>query len=227
MAALGAHNPYTVALLRSWRRTRTAPGSPGLAVASASYRQYAQRRDQGILIMAAIDQADDLFAGLESREETASIPPPAGSTALRQPNLRLLVSIREDALPEVTRAIGDGIQFRLSPLGIEAAHEAAEGPGQFDSRAARELVSRIRTSRIRGTGGDERLSVSDEVEPALLPGSPVPRLRSPVPADADRITMREMRRHGDVDAALSSYCGLVIGAVAAALASRSNGCACG
>lgn len=213
VAALGAHNPYTVALLRSWSDADSARLA-GLTV-SGFVRQYAQRRDQGVLIMAAIDQADDLFAGPESREEDRLYFLHQLGQALRQPNLRLLVSIREDALPEVTRAIGNGIQFRLSPLGIEAAHEAAEGPGQFDSRAARELVSRIRTSRIRGTGGDERLSVSDEVEPALLQIA-CAWLRDSVPADADRITMREMRRHGDVDAALSSYCGLVIGAVAAA-----------
>jgi hypothetical protein len=213
VAALGAHNPYTLALLRSWSDADSARLA-GLTV-NGFVRQYAQRRDQSVLIMAAIDQADDLFAGPESRDEHRRYFLYQLQQALREPNLRLLVSIREDALPEVTDAIGDGIRFRLSPLGVEAAHEAAEGPGQFDSRAARELVSRIQTSRTMSTGGYERLSVSDDVEPALLQIA-CAWLRDSVPTDSGPITMREMRRHDNVDAALSSYCGVVIAAVAAA-----------
>ena len=213
VAALGAHNPYTLALLRSWSDADSARLA-GQTV-NGFVRQYAQRRDQSVLILAAIDQADDLFAGPESREDHRRYFLYQLMQALREPNLRLLVSIREDVLPEVTEAIGDGMRFRLNPLGIEAAHEATEGAGQVDPRAAIELVSRIRTSRIRDTDGSERLFVSDDVEPALLQIA-CAWLRDSMPTGSGPITMREIRRHGDVDAALSSYCSAVIAGVAEA-----------
>jgi tetratricopeptide (TPR) repeat protein len=212
VAALGAHNPYTLALLRSWSDTDSATLA-GLTV-QGFVRQYAQRRDQSVLIMAAIDQADDLFAGPESREEHRRYFFYQLVQALREPNLHLLVSIREDSLPWITREIGDGPQFQLSPLGFEAACQAAEGPGQFDAKAAAELVSRVRTSHIVDAGGHTSLVVSDDVEPALLQIA-CARLADSLSANSGPITMREMRRYGNVDAALSSYCGAVIATVAA------------
>jgi hypothetical protein len=213
VAALGAHNPYTLALLRSWSDTDNAKLA-GLTVIDF-VRRYARRRAQSVLIMAAIDQTDDLFAGPESREEHRRYFLYQLEEALREPNLRLLVSIREDSLAEVAGAIGDGKRFRLNPLGIAAAEEAAKGPGEFDSRAASELINRIRTSHIASTGGHERLFFSDDVEPALLQIA-CAWLRDSVPADSSPITMREIRKHGNVDAALSSYCSAMIATVAEA-----------
>jgi len=212
VAALGIHNPYTMALLRSWSDADSARLA-GLTVDNF-VRQYAQRRDQSVLIMAAIDQADDLFAGPDSREQDRRYFLYQLTEALREPNLHLLVSVREDTLPWVTAAIGPGEQFRLMPLGIEAARLAAEGPGHFDSRAASELIRRVRTSRIVDAAGRETRIVSDEVEPALLQIA-CARLADSLRADSGPVTMREMRRHGDVDAALAGYCSAVIASVAA------------
>lgn len=211
VAALGIHNPYTMALLRSWSDADSARLA-GLTV-DKFVRQYAQRRDQSVLMLAAIDQADDLFAGPDSREQDRRYFLYQLTEALREPNLHLLVSVREDALPWIIAAIGPGELFRLSPLGIEAACRAAEGAGHFDSRAASELVRRVRTSRIVDAAGQETFIVSDEVEPALLQIA-CARLADSLRVDSGPITMREMRRHGDVDAALSRYCSAVIASVA-------------
>lgn len=217
VAALRAHNPYTLALLRSWSAVDTATELAGVTV-DDFVRQYAERRDQSVSILAAIDQADDLFAGSGSSQRKGRRFLDELAAALReQPTLHLLVSIREDTLPRVTEVIGEGVQFQLGTLGIEAACRAAEGAGRFESDAAGELVRRIRTSRIVTAAGQERIVVSEDVEPALLQVA-CARLLDSLRTDAGSgaITMREMRRHGDVDAALSGYCSDAIAAVAAA-----------
>jgi tetratricopeptide (TPR) repeat protein len=215
VAALRAHNPYSLALLRSWSAVDTAELA-GVRV-DDFVRKYAERRDRSVSILAAIDQADDLFVGNPSSQRNARRFLDELAAALReQPTLHLLVSIREDSLPLMTEAIGEGEQFKLPALGIEAARLAAEQAGPFEPEAADELVRKIRTSLIVAASGEQRQTVSDNVEPALLQAACV-RLRDSLRADPDSgvITAREMHRHGDVDAALSNYCGGAIAAVAA------------
>ena len=216
VAALRAHNPFTLALLRSWSGADTATDMAGVTV-DDFVRQYAERRDQSVSILAAVDQADDLFAGTpESQRNGRRFLDELAAALREQPTLHLLVSIREDTLPRVAEVIGEGVRFQLGALGIDEACQAAEGAGLFEPSAAGELVRRIRTSRVITANGQDRIVVSDDVEPALLQVT-CARLRESLRADGySAITIRELRRRGDVDAALAGYCSETIAAVAAA-----------
>lgn len=217
VAALRAHNPYTLALLRSWSAAEHATDLAGSTV-DDFVRQHAERRDQGVSILAVIDQADDLFAGPASSQRNIRLFLDELAVALQErPTLRLLVSTREEALPRLTEVLGPGVQFQLGALGVDEACQAAEGAQFFEPAAARELVRRIRTSRIVARNGQDSLVVSDDVQPALLQiaCARLWNLLRPEPGSG-AITIREMKRRGDVDAALAGYCSEAIAAVAAA-----------
>jgi hypothetical protein len=216
VAALREHNPFTLALLRSWSGAETATDLAGVTVHDF-VRQHAGRQYPSVLILAAIDQADDLFAGTEASQRNGRRFLDELAAALReQPTLHLLVSIREDSLSRVAEVIGPGVQFQLGALEVDQACRVAAGDGQFEPRAAGELVRRIRTSRIVSLTGGDRIAISDDVEPALLQIA-CARLRDQLRngSGSGAITMREMRRHGDVDGALVGYCSETIAAVAA------------
>lgn len=225
VAALRPHNPYTLALLRSWSMAESSANLAGSTVGDF-IRQHAERRDQSVSILAAIDQADDLFAGSGSSQ--ANIRPFLDELAAamqEQPTLHLLIVTREDALPRLTEVLGPGVQFELGTLGIEQASQAAQGARNFEPGAASELVRRVRTSRLVGMNGQDRIVVSEEVEPALLQIAcarlwDLLRADSDSSADADSvpgaITLDEIDQSGDVDAALSGYCSEAIAAVATA-----------
>lgn len=208
-------NPYTLALLRSWSDPDTANRLAELTVDDFIGR-YTEPIDPDVPILAAIDQADDLFAGSQAHHRYGRRLLAELVDALReQPRLRLLLSFREDILPLVTEVIQEGAEYQLGGLEVEAAYRAAEGAGCFEPDAARELVRRIRTSRLVGADGGESLVLSEDVEPALLQVA-CARLWASLRVGSSVFTMRDMRRHGDVDAALSGYCSTAVAAVAAA-----------
>ncbi|HEY5987598.1 MAG TPA: hypothetical protein VIV12_14670, partial [Streptosporangiaceae bacterium] len=214
VAALPTHNPYTLALLRSW-----SPADPPTHLAGLTLDDFISRRAEfrgpSVSILAAIDQADDLFAGPEARRRHRRRFLGELVDALReQPALHLLVSIREDALPRFTEVIGEGVQFHLAPLGVDQARQAVVGPGFFAPEAAGELVQAVRTSRIITASGEERLVITERVEPALLQVA-CARLWDSLRTRSGVVTRRELRRRGDVDATLAGYCSSVIAAVAA------------
>lgn len=215
VAALRAHNPFSLALLRSWSAAEHATDLAGSTV-DQFVRQHAERRDQSISILAAIDQADDLFAGPAQNQRTIRLfLDELGAALHEEPTLHVLIATREDALPRLTEVLGPGVQFQLGALGVDAAREAAEGAQSFEPEAATELVRRIRTSRIVPRSGRDRAVVSDDVEPALLQIACArlwDRLRQDPGGGA--ITVRELRRRGDVDAVLAGYCSEAIAAVA-------------
>jgi len=235
VAALSRHNPYTMALLRSWSAAGSVVDMAGVGVGDF-ISQHASRRDQNVSILAAIDQVDDLFAGSEASQ--ASIRPflEELAAALRaQPTLHLLIATREEALPWLTEILGPGVQFQLGTLEPQGALRAAMGAQNFESEAASELVRQIRTSRIVARNGEDRIVVSEEVEPALLqiacarlwkllragPGAGSGSHSDPS-ADAasgsrlDAIAIDELDLSSDVDSALSGYCSDAIAAVATA-----------
>jgi len=168
-------------------------------------------------ILAAIDQADDLFAGPEDRQPFRRRFLEELAAAVReQPMLHLLVSVRSDVLPRFSDVIGNGVAFHLDPLQIEGARAAVQGPGFFSAEAADDLVLSMRTSRIVSAHGQERLIITDEVEPALLQIT-CARLWEELRAQYSQVGMRELRAHDDVnvDAVLAGYCSAAIAAVAA------------
>ncbi|HXL89296.1 MAG TPA: hypothetical protein VN969_10015 [Streptosporangiaceae bacterium] len=208
--APGAHTPYSLALLRSWSPPGMVSRLRRLTVDDFLARR-AEIRSRPVL--AAIDHADDLFAGPGSRDRDRLRFLRELEDALAEPTVHLLISVRDDALPRFTAAIGEGVQFHLGALDPDDAYRVVEGPGGFAADAAGELVRAVRTSRVLGPDGRERLIVTDQIEPALLEAART-RLQESLRARSGEISLRELRRRGDVNGVLSGYCGAAIAAVA-------------
>jgi tetratricopeptide (TPR) repeat protein len=211
-AAPGEHTPYTLALLQAWSSRDTVFGLRRRTVDEFVARRT-ELSDQGVLLLAAIDQADDLFVGPQARQQQRQRFLRELQDALQEPSLRLLICVRDETLLQFTKVIGPGVQFRLSALEPEQACLAVEGPGLFEPTAARDLVEAVRTSRIVTEGGSRRHITADQIEPALLQVA-CARLWESLRARTDAIRQRDLRRRGAVDAVLSAHCGETIAAVA-------------
>lgn len=212
-AALPPHNPYTLSLLQSWSRSST-PAYLARETIDGYLRYYAERHPD-VLILAPIDQADDLFAGPDGRYPLRRQFLNELATAVReQPRLRLLISVRSDCLPDFAEVLGDPVQFHLDPLTPAQALAAASGPGYFTRDAASALVQGI---RVREVAGKNPMVLTEAIEPALLQIACASVWRS-LRAHTSEATLADLGLLGDapVDAALTSYCGAAIATVAAA-----------
>ena len=165
------------------------------------------------MLLAAIDQADDLFAGPPSRQPQRQRFLRELADALdQQPTLHLLICVRDEALHRFTDVLGQGESLiEVRALAPAQAHEAVTGPGCFAAEAASELVTALRTSRIVASGRSERRVVADRVEPVLLQAV-CARAWELLRGRTDKITARELRRYGDIEGALAAHCGAAIAA---------------
>jgi hypothetical protein len=209
----GQYTPYTLALLRSWSADGQPPRVDPFTIDEFIARR-AEQRDPSVAMLAAIDQADDVFAGPGHRQPHRQRFMRELADALQHPSLHLLICVRDDALPQFTAALGEGTRIQLQALRPDQAQRAIEGPGFFDQRTARELVESIRTSRIVAPGAHDRDVIADRVEPALLQVV-CARFWEMLHEHTARISQRELRRSASVDALLSAHCGGIISAVAA------------
>ena len=122
-------------------------------------------------------------------------------------------------MEEFSATLGYGARCPVGPLGFDAALEAVTGPADaagvgFGPGAAEELVTDLLTSTVGGPAGPEWSATDDSVPPVVLQAA-CARLWEALPPDLGVITTRDVRRYGDVDAALESYLSQVIAAVAA------------
>jgi tetratricopeptide (TPR) repeat protein len=216
VAALPAHNPYTVALLRSWSAGETVTKLAGLTVRDFIRRRA--ERHEGV-ILAAIDQVEDLLADAGPRRELRRQFLDELADAVRtEPRLHLLLVVREEAAELVGDVLGPGARYLVTPLTGAGAIEAVTGPvvgtgRSFADGAAEKLVTGLRASRIAGVDGGERTVVSDHVDPSLLQVV-CARLWRLLPSDQEVITGDDVRWYGDADTALAEHCGQVVAAVA-------------
>jgi tetratricopeptide (TPR) repeat protein len=226
-AALPRHNPYTLALLRSW-----SPAAPPTRLTELTATEYAFRNapsEDGV-VFAAIDQVEDLFADSGTgahrtwrqqflRELAQRVAIPSSDVARdSRPRLHLLLVTRVEALDLITAALGNGAQYDLAPLTPADAVQAVAAPLQqtgrsFDHGAADRLVDDLRRSQV-GAAGEERYMTADLVEPALLQAVCV-RLWDSLPPDVSVISEWNLHNYGDVDSALAAHVGQEIAAVAA------------
>lgn len=215
VAVLPPHNPYSLALLQSWSQSSN-PGHLAGRTVDDFLRDHGLYHPE-ILILAAIDQADDIFAGSAARDTLRRrFLTELAAAVAEQPRLRLLVSVRSSYLPRFTEVLGDGVQVYLDPLTPSKALAAAANPGFFASDAASAVVEGVRASRIVTAPGKEQVVLTDAVEPALLQVACASLWQS-LRAHASEATLAELERFGDapVDAALTGYCSAAIAAVAA------------
>jgi tetratricopeptide (TPR) repeat protein len=214
-AALPEHNPYTLALLRSW-----SPGEDATRLVGLTVREFVRRRAEGRgrVVLAVIDQAEELSVDAGPRRAYGRRLLDELAEALKEePRLHILLMVREPALDTFSDALR-GVPFHVPPLSHERAVEAVTGPVEGTGRsfapgAAEELVEDLLTCHIQTTGGGERSVRLDHIEPALLQVV-CEHLWDSLPADAGIISARDVRRYGDADTALAAHCGCVIAATA-------------
>lgn len=213
-AAVPFHNPYVLALLRSWAPEETATRLFGQSVLDF----VRQRTGKGV-IFAAIDDADELLAISAARKGHRKCFLAELNEALEsEPRLHLLVVGGEESVEVVAGTLGRGARYEISPLSaqsaIDAVREPLSGTGRsFAGDAAGKLVTDLQTSRIISKDGTETYITDDRIEPALLQVA-CAWLWDALPADAGPISVGDVRRFGDVDEALAAYCGQVIAQVA-------------
>jgi tetratricopeptide (TPR) repeat protein len=215
-AALPAHNPYTLALLRSW-----SPGETATRLADLTIQEFIRRRPGRGPVLAAIDSADELLVDTGPRTKHQQGFLSQLAEALKAtPRFHLLIVAREETTRVVADALGSGARFDVSKLTWLSAFEAVTRPTartgrSFGDGAAEKLLADLQTSRIIGDDGTERVTTDDQVEPALLQ-IVCEHLWVSLPADVNVITVGDIRRYGDVDAVLAAYWGTVIAEVAEA-----------
>jgi tetratricopeptide (TPR) repeat protein len=215
-AALPAHNPYTVALLRSW-----SPGESPTKLVGFTVRDFVRSQADGHegTIFASIDQVEDLVIDSGPRLALRRAFLDELVEAIQdEPRLHLLLLIRTTATELVSSVFGGGARYTIPPLTTAGAIEAVIGPvagtgRSFAAGAAEKFVTSLQTSRIVGVDGRERNVVDDRVEPSLLQVA-CTRLWALLPSKLDVITSDDVRWYADTDAALAEHCGGVVAAVA-------------
>lgn len=213
-AALPAHNPYALALLRSW-----APGELAPRLAGHTLLDFFQRRAGDDVIFAAIDQADELLTETSLRQSyRRRLLRELGEALEREPRLHLLVVGREEAIRVISAGLGNAIRYEVPALSWPNAVDAVSRPMARTGKtladgAAERLVTDARTSRIASRDGAERYVTDDYIEPSILQLA-CTQLWDHLPPDLDRISARDIRRYGDVDTALATYCGRTITQIA-------------
>jgi len=215
-AALPRHNPYTLALLRSW-----SPGEAPTRLVDLTVRDFIRARasrDRGKLY-AAIDQVDDVPAEPGPRRgQRDKFLAELADAADAEPRLHLLLVARSDSADLISAKMRRAARFDLGALTRLGAIEAVAGPAaragrSFANGAAEKLIADLQTSSIVVVKGAERHVHSDQVEPALLQAV-CARLWDSLPQGTDQVATRDVRLFGDVDKAMAAYCRKIIASVA-------------
>jgi tetratricopeptide (TPR) repeat protein len=214
VAMLPAHNPYSLALLRSW-----SPGEATTRLAGLSVIDFARRMAVSGTVLAAIDPVDELaFVTGPRRFHQQRFLTELRDALDAEPRLHLLIVGRHEGTAVVADVLGNGLEYELNPLTWPSALEAMTGPltataPSFGDGAADSLLVDLQTSRVTVEGGRER-RVSDERAEAVLLQVACASLWEALPVGTGQITDREARAYGDVDNALAEYCGRILAEVA-------------
>lgn len=214
-AALPPHNPYTLALLRSW-----APAESVTRLTGQTIGGFLERQPGGLPILAAIDPADELLAESGQRQVTHRRRFLGDlARALRDvQRLHLLIVGREDTVRVVGNTLGGGSKHEVAKLSRSGAIQAVTRPMSATGRpfadgAAEKLVTDLQTSLIANDADTKRYVTGDRVDPSLLQVACAHFADALPPGDAP-ITVQDVRRHADIDTALALHLGTIIAEVA-------------
>jgi len=209
LPALTEHNPFTLALLRSW-----APDDTPTRLAGLSVGDFVRERTRGHdgVTYAAVDALDDLTLGPQAgawvkwRREFLDGLKKAISD---HPRLHLLLVTRTTGLDLLTSSIGVGARHSITGLTPRAAIEAITMPGmaagrKFADKAARGIVNDL----LSITESVEPPS-DGHVEPSLLQAV-CSRLWEELPPGITEVSDWPVWGFSDSDTALAGYCGQVI-----------------
>lgn len=216
--ALPDHNPFTLALLRSWSPEDFPTRLAGLTI-SAFVRRFAPGEDS--VTYAAIDQLDDFILGprhgLQAKWRQQFLAELIQAMA-DHPRLHLLLVARSEALGVLTSAAGGGARHEITGLTAQGAVDAAIKPAQragrsFTEEAACTLIDDLRTPGTAG-GRETRPLIPSYIEPSLLQAV-CRHMWEELPPSVTEISDWAIREFSDADTALATRCGQVIGEVAA------------
>lgn len=215
VAALPPHNPYTLALLRSW-----SSGETSTKLAALSIRDFAGTIAGSGPILAAIDPIDELDGSSGPRQRHRRDFLAELEDALHgDPRLHLLIVGRDQAVALTAKVLGNGLRHEIQPLTKQKAIDAVAGPmmavgRRFADGAAERLVKDLMTTRLAGRNGAEQyVTNNDPVEPVLLQVT-CARLWESLPPDGSPVTVQDVRAYGDVDQALATWVNATISEVA-------------
>ncbi len=214
-AALPPHNPYTLALLRSW-----APAESVTRLVHQTISGFLARQPGVAPILAAIDPADELLAVSGQRQVTYRR---AFLGDLRRAldevrRLHLLVVGREEAVQVVGDTLGSASKHEITKLSRSGAVQAITRPmaamgRTFADGAAEKLVTNLQTSLVGSTTGARRHVTEDRVDPSLLQVA-CAHFADSLPLRDTPITVQDVRRYADLDGALAGHLDAVIAEVA-------------
>jgi tetratricopeptide (TPR) repeat protein len=215
-AALPEHNPYSLALLRSWSPLETPTRLVGLSI-----RDFVQMRRgrRGGLVLGTIDQVEELLEDRSVRCAHRQAFVDEITDALdHEPSLHLLLVARDYQFEPIAQMLPSAASYEVPTLTVGAAIEAVTRPLEgttrsFAEEAATKLVIDLQArqdvvTRLPGYGDAE-----DLVQPSLLQVV-CARLWNSLPSHIDRITARDVRLYGDGDTALTANCSKTISMVA-------------
>lgn len=170
-------------------------------------------------LLVAIDQVEELFADGRSREHRDALFDDLAVAAREIPRLRILLSLRTSALPDLARyeqqlSGGSAVHIPLAPLTAEAAVEAARGPMEragryFAPGAAEYLVGELSTPGALDDAQDGQGRARGSVEPVQLQVVCSGLWRAMTPSTAT-ITTAFIRSHLDIDQVLEDFCADVL-----------------
>lgn len=227
-AALPEHNPYTLALLSSW-----SPTDPPTRLVDLSLTEFLRRRaeladpsGEKRTVLAVIDQFEELFNDISHRQRHGHV---AGfinhltEAVDTLPNLRLLISIREEALPDLLSYEGSLAKhslgrFRIHPFTRDAALTAMKRTLEISDRkfapgVAEKLVDDLRRTTIANQAKKVIEQTADTIHPAQLQAVCTALWRA-LPESVVTITDEYVRYHLDVDSALTQFCTIMVAEVA-------------
>lgn len=210
---LPEHNPYTLGLLSSW-----APELPYTDLAGLTVLEFLRRRGkrtdrygQAVPVLAAIDQAEDLFRW--NPAYCAALIEELKEALTADSRLRLLLSVRDDYRDELIDrdyliGRGDTADLRLAALSPDEAAAAVRLPvinsGRFyEPGAVEALVGNLRHES--STTVDQPAA---EVEPVLLQVA-CAGIWETMPPDREAISLDDVSGAA-VERSLTAYTGRVL-----------------
>jgi tetratricopeptide (TPR) repeat protein len=207
--ALTEHNPFTLALLRSW-----APDDVPTRLAGLSISDFVreQTRGQDGVTYAAVDALDDLALGPQAgawvkwrREFLAGL----AQAISDHPRLHLLLVTRTTGLSLLTSSVGVGARHTITGLTPRAAIAAIRKPAMAAGRTFADKAAHGIVNDLLSIPESAELPSDSHVEPSLLQAV-CSRLWEELPLSVTEISDRTIREFSDSDIALADYCGQVI-----------------
>ncbi len=207
--ALTEHNPFTLALLRSW-----APDDVPTRLAGLSVSDFVREQTRGHdgVTYAAVDALDDLALDSQGgawvkwrREFLAGL----AQAITDHPRLHLLLVTRTTGLSLLTSSVGVGARHSITGLTPRAAIAAISKPAMAAGRTFADKAAHGIVSDLLSGPESAKLPSDLHVEPSLLQAV-CSRLWEELPLGVTEIFDRTIREFSDPDRALADYCGHII-----------------